>query len=105
MSLTPEMLKFEETHASESRKPEQWASDVCGLSLAFAAVILRIVTRKRARISLGIDDWLIILAVVRIATYLTCQNVILIRIEVSSPWVFHTLYHQCSKWRGVAIRE
>ena len=64
--IPPEQLKYYEEHASDNRQPNLIATITLGLALSCIAVILRFIARWRTRAGYRADDWLILLALVRI---------------------------------------
>ncbi|CAI7626490.1 unnamed protein product [Penicillium bialowiezense] len=48
--------------AQDDRRANEIAAYVCGFSLALTAVIARAVCRIRAKITFGLDDWMIFFA-------------------------------------------
>lgn len=65
-SIPPAQLKYYEKHASDNVKPNLIATAVLGLVIACIAVLLRFVARWKQRASFKADDWLILLALVRL---------------------------------------
>ena len=63
-SLTPAEIQYYKAHANDTRQPNMIATAVCGLIIAYVAVFLRFIARKRSAAGFGIDDWLIVAAVV-----------------------------------------
>lgn len=66
-SLTPEEIAYYKAHASDNLSPNEIATDVIGFIVAFTAVILRVIARRRSRKQwgFGADDWMIVAAMVR----------------------------------------
>jgi hypothetical protein len=63
---TPEQIAYYQAHADDDRRPNEIASLVCGLFAATAALAARIAARRVSRMKLGLDDWTIFAAMVRI---------------------------------------
>ena len=63
---SPAELQWQELHAKDNAVPSVIAANVIGFSLACIAVILRFVARRVAKIKYQIDDWLIIVGLVRL---------------------------------------
>lgn len=64
--LTPAEIQYEFEHIGQNRAPNIIAAYATCLSLAFIAVVLRLIARKTSRASLQADDLTIFLALVRI---------------------------------------
>lgn len=68
-SLSPAELQYQEAHKDETIQPNFIASLVICTVLAYTAVALRLVARRRQRAHLGADDWWIIGALVCAASF------------------------------------
>lgn len=65
-SLTPSEMQYQLAHVAENRSGNVIAAVVTCLCLAFIAVGLRLFARKLMKTPLGADDWMIIVALVRL---------------------------------------
>ena len=65
-SIPPEQLEYYEKHAADNQQPNLIATITLCLALPCIAVILRFIARRRNRAGYKADDWLILLALVRI---------------------------------------
>ena len=63
-SLTPAEIQYYKAHANDTRQPNMIATAVCGLVVAYVAVSLRFIARRKSAAGIGIDDWLIVAALV-----------------------------------------
>ena len=61
---TPAQIAYMEAHISDDRRPGLIASVVIPLSIATIAVALRFIARRRVRVPLLADDWLILASLV-----------------------------------------
>ncbi|KAJ9223626.1 hypothetical protein DTO169C6_3978 [Paecilomyces variotii] len=70
-SLTPEEIAYYKAHASDNLSPNEIATDVIGFIVAFTAVILRVIARRRSRKQwgFGADDWMIVAAMFPLTGY------------------------------------
>jgi uncharacterized membrane protein len=68
MSLPKSVIENMMAHADDNEKPNLIASIVTCLVFPYAAVALRIVARKSMHVSILLDDWLILGALVRNVT-------------------------------------
>lgn len=64
-TVTPEEVAYYKAHASDDRRGNQIAAATIGLALASAAVTARVISRLRSRAQFGLDDWMILVALVR----------------------------------------
>lgn len=62
--LVERKKQFYMNQAKDDRRPNEIAAYVCGFSLALTVVIARAVSRIRAKIKFGLDDWMIFFATV-----------------------------------------
>jgi hypothetical protein len=67
-TLTPEEIQYEIEHINDNRGYQQIIPLAIFGIVALICVILRPIARKSSRIVLGLDDYLIIASMVRIAT-------------------------------------
>ena len=65
-SLTPSEMQYQLAHASEDRSVNVIAAVSTCLCLAFIAVGLRFFARKLTKTPFGADDWMILVALVRV---------------------------------------
>ena len=63
-SLTPAEIQYYKAHANDTRQPNMIATAVCGLVVAYVGVFLRFMARRKSAAGFGIDDWLIVAALV-----------------------------------------
>ncbi|KAL9046362.1 MAG: hypothetical protein Q9214_000785 [Letrouitia sp. 1 TL-2023] len=68
---TPQQIQWYKEHASDNLQPNLIAAAVCGLVIAYIAVVLRVVARRASAARTGIDDWLIIAALLPLTGYAT----------------------------------
>lgn len=66
---TPQQIQWYKEHASDNLQPNMIAAAVCGLVIAYSAVVLRVVARRASAARTGIDDWLIIAALLPLTGY------------------------------------
>ena len=64
-TIPPAQLEYYEKHASDNRRPEMIATLVCSLAITYPTVALRFWAKKYSTASIGIDDWLMLIALVR----------------------------------------
>ena len=65
-ALTPEQLADQRAHWHDDRRPMLYASTALFGCIAVVAVVLRFVARWRLKAKIKIDDWLIVVALVRL---------------------------------------
>ncbi|GAD93053.1 hypothetical protein SS1G_07095 [Paecilomyces variotii No. 5] len=70
-SITPEQIAYYKAHASDNLSPNEIATDVIGFVVAFTAVVLRVIARRRSRKQwgFGADDWMIVAAMLPLTGY------------------------------------
>ena len=59
-SFPPDVYEFMVDHRNESRRGSAIAVSVVMLVAAYSAVAMRLLARRLGRISLGMEDWLIL---------------------------------------------
>jgi hypothetical protein len=64
---TPEQIAYYQAHADDDGRPNKIASLVRGLFAATATLGARIAARRLSRMKLGLKDWTIFAAMVRVA--------------------------------------
>ena len=63
-SFTPQMIAFYKEHANDTLQPNEIATGVCGLVIAYTAVLARVWARRASASKFGWDDWLIAVSLV-----------------------------------------
>ncbi|KAL8713746.1 MAG: hypothetical protein Q9220_002272 [cf. Caloplaca sp. 1 TL-2023] len=71
-TISPKQLQYYEEHASDDRRPNMLAAAICGLILSCSAVALRFLARRNSVTLVGLDDWLILAALLPLAGYFIC---------------------------------
>ncbi|KAL8945985.1 MAG: hypothetical protein Q9222_007558 [Ikaeria aurantiellina] len=71
-TISPEQLQYYEEHASDDRRPNMLAAAICGLILSYLAVALRFFARRTSATQVGLDDWLILAALIPLTGYFIC---------------------------------
>ncbi|ETS85552.1 hypothetical protein PFICI_03577 [Pestalotiopsis fici W106-1] len=69
MSLTPEQIEYYKEHAADDLRPSLIAAYAAGLTLAYIFVGLRIWARKAGKPSFGLDDGMILAALVPLTVF------------------------------------
>lgn len=77
MALSPEQIQYFKQHASDSYVPGLTAVHVVGLVFAFTLVGLRVYARRVAKAAFGMDDWLIVAALVPLAAYVITGRILI----------------------------
>lgn len=68
-TMDPTELQYLESHRNETRQPNFIASLVIGSVLAYTAVALRLIARRKQKLHLAADDWWIIGSLVSVMVY------------------------------------
>ena len=63
-SFTPQLIAYYKAHANETLQPNEIAAGVCGLVIAYTAVVARVFARRASGTKFGWDDWLIVASLV-----------------------------------------
>lgn len=66
MSLPPSEIQYEEAHINQTRQPACYAVTTIFYAAALFFVGLRLVTRKLQRLPYALDDYIIMVATVRV---------------------------------------
>lgn len=70
MSISPVEVAYEQAHLSESRQPVIYGVVITFYVIALASVVVRFISRARGpKTQLGLDDYLMFLAVVSLGVY------------------------------------
>jgi len=64
-ALSEQEIGYELVHAGDKRTPSLITAYVVCLSLAYIAVTLRFVSRRKSKNALMADDWMLVVALVR----------------------------------------
>ena len=64
MSLTPEQIEYQESHAAETAVPRLIAVFIICYVISYISVVLRFISRRLSRTELGTDDWLMLASAV-----------------------------------------
>ena len=59
-------IQYEQAHITDNAVPSLIATNIFCLMIAGSAVVLRLISRRLNRLSLGIDDYMAVLAMVRV---------------------------------------
>ena len=62
---TPAELMYMEKHITDDRRPDVIVANAMCLGIALIAVVLRIWSRRLAKVQFGLDDYSVVLALVR----------------------------------------
>ena len=76
-NLTPEDIASYKAHADQSLQPNMVAVNVSGIVLPYIAVALRFIARRHSVAKVGVDDWLILAALVSLSNRVTNTVIIL----------------------------
>ena len=63
--LPPQEIEYELVHASDNRGPTLIAAYATCLSLAYIAVLLRFISRRKSQNPLMADEWMLVAGLVR----------------------------------------
>ena len=60
-------IQYQLYHINDDKSAQMVSSQICGMVIAFVAVALRLVSRRVGRVSILADDYMVVVALVRIA--------------------------------------
>jgi len=104
-SLPPDQLEFYKKHADDNQQANLIATITLCLALPCIAVFLRFIARWRTRAGYKADDWLILLALVRILRPAWKAGKMLCMIDRHTASIGRYVHHHWSRyplWRGQA---
>ena len=61
-------IQYQLDHIKDDKSVQMVSSQICGMVIAFVAVALRLVSRRFGRVPIQADDFMIVVALVRIAS-------------------------------------
>ncbi len=64
-SFSPSEIQYMESHVADNRSGQLYATNVVCAFAAYLAVVLRLIARSLTKARYGLDDWLIVAALVR----------------------------------------
>ncbi len=64
-ALSKQEIEYEMMHATDNRAPSLITAYAVCLSLAYVAVALRFISRRKSRLALMADDWMLVVGLVR----------------------------------------
>ena len=67
--LSKQELKYEILHKNDDRGPDLIAAYTACLALAYIAVTLRFISRRKSKNALLADDWTLVVALVRLHNF------------------------------------
>lgn len=72
---TPEEIQYQIEHIHDDRSGDMLISNATGIAIAAIAVLLRFISRRMCKASIQADDWMILIAMVRIFLRSSCKEV------------------------------
>ena len=61
-------IQYQLNHINDDKSGQMVSSQVCGMVIAFAAVALRLVSRRVGRVPILADDYMIVIALVGLSS-------------------------------------